>query len=274
MDSKIGIIGCGNMGSAIGEQLTSHQYEIWVFDKDATKTDNLLGVKIAKNNSDLVNNVDTVILAVKPQDFDNLLDEIKDCTKEKLIISIAAGITTNYIEKRFNNVRVVRVMPNMPARIGKGMSCLCKGKFITDEDLNFSKKLFEILGETLILNEDMMDAATAISGSGPGYFYDLGENKSMSEIKKFANSNFIPDLTASAESIGFSSEQAKLLVNVTAAGSLALLQMGDASPSELKKQITSKGGTTEAALKVLHNGGSLKEAVRAARDRAKELSRR
>jgi len=272
MKKIIGMIGCGNMGSAICQRLKDI-YDLAVFDKDANKTDKLTDINVASNIADLVKKSDAIILAIKPQDFDNLLGDIKDYIKDKLVISIAAGITTEYIERCLGNVRVIRVMPNMPAKIGKGMSCLCKGKFATEDDLNFTKQLFANLGETLVLNEDMMDAATAISGSGPGYFYDLVQDKNIEEIAKFAMDSFIPSLTDSAENIGFAPEQAKVLAEATTQGSISLLKEARLSPSELKKQIASKGGTTEAGLEALRKGGSLKDAVRAALKRAKELSR-
>jgi len=266
---KIGIIGCGNMGRAIYERLKD-DYTVSVFDKDASKLSN---VNIADSTIDLLNKSVVVILAVKPQDFENLLNEIKSNIKDKLVISIAAGITTGYIEKFLGDVKIIRVMPNMPAKIGKGMSCLCKGQNAKEQDLNFAKELFDKLGKTLIFNEDMMDAATAISGSGPGYLYDMIENKSKDDIEKSVG-KFISSLAEAAKSIGFSPQQAKLLAKTTVDGSVAVFQSGNVAASELKKQITSKGGTTEAGLKVLHSGGSLKEAVKAALNRGKELSRR
>jgi len=259
------------MGSAICQRL-KNSYSLFVFDKDSAKTKNLSGVNVAENILDLLNKSEAVILAVKPQDFDNLLNEIKTNIKGELVISIAAGVTTGYIEKILGRVKVIRVMPNLPARIGKGMSCLCRGKFASDKDLNFAKELFDKLGQTLIINEDMMDAATAISGSGPGYFYNFIEKKDREEIKQSAD-KFVESLSASAKSIGFSNEQANILAKATVGGSLALLQETKLSPLELKKQITSKGGTTEAALEVLHNSGSLRDAVKAALKRAKELSK-
>ena len=261
---NIGIIGCGNMGRAICERING-SYSISVFDKDSEKTKGLSGVSIAKNTAELIENSDVVILAVKPQDFESLLNEIKGNIKDRLVISIAAGITTNYIEKILGDIKVIRVMPNMPAKIGEGMSCLCKGKNSGKKELNFSKELFDKLGKTLVLNEDMMDAATAISGSGPGYFYDMIENKGKDD--------FVKSLTAAAENIGFSHEDASLLAGTTGNGSQIFLEKTKSTPEELKKQITSKGGTTEAALKVLHSGGSLKDAVKAAEKRAKELSK-
>ena len=274
MRNRVGIIGCGNMGLALCERLKS-AYNLCSFDKDANKTNQLSNIEVVSNAADLVAKSDVVILAVKPQDFDALLKEIKEGgVSEKLIVSIAAGISTEYIQRYLDDIRIIRVMPNMPAKIGKGISCLCNGKFATQEDLNFAEEIFKKLGAVLILNEDMVDAATAISGSGPGYFYYLVENKDKNEIKEFANKVFMPNLTTSAENIGFSQEEAKALAEATTVGSIALIEETNLSPAELKKQITSKGGTTEAGIEVLSKEGSLEEAVKTALKRAKELSRR
>lgn len=272
MKDKIGIIGFGNMGSALGEQFKT-KYDILVFDQDSHKTKNLAGIDVADNATDLINKVDIVILAVKPQDLGNLLEEIKNFMKGKLIISIAAGITTDRIEKYLVNARVIRVMPNLPARIAKGMICLCRGKSAEQEDLSFAEELFNNLGNTLVLDEAMMDAATAISGSGPGYLYDWAEGKNIEEIKKYAKDVFIPALTRAAQSIGFAPRQAQALAKVTVEGSIDFLEKTKLSTLELKKQVTSKGGTTEAGLKVLQAGGTLVEAVKVALKRAQELSR-
>jgi pyrroline-5-carboxylate reductase len=275
MTNKIGIIGFGNMGSAIAERIKS-KYKVLVFDKDKERTKNLSGISVAENTVDLLHKVDTVILAVKPQDFDTVLSEIKDNIKDRLIVSIAAGITSRYIEKRLGYVRLVRVMPNMPARIGKATSCLCKGNFATDRDLDFVGDLLKYLGYSLVLNEDMMDAATVISGSGPGYyFYAIESNPDeyKNNAVKFRN-DFIDRFIEVAKSIGFDERQARFLVKFTVTGSDLLLKSSGLAPSELRKQIASKGGTTEAALEALSKGGSLTDAVKAALKRAKELSKK
>jgi len=259
---KIGIIGYGNMGSAIAERIKS-AYDVVVFDKDINKTRNLSGIRIAMDIISLVKRVDVMVLAVKPQDFDTLLKEIKDYAKDKLVISIAAGITTSYIETRLQKARVVRAMPNLPAKIGKGMICLCKGKFTDGEDLNFTNKLFSLLGKTLIIEENLMNACTAISGSGPVYVCNYLE----AEKEGFSN-----DFQKAAKSVGFNAKQSAFLVNTTFSGTVEFLKETKISPSELKRQVASKGGTTEAALEVLHNGGSLVDAVKAAVKRARELS--
>ncbi|MFH1621921.1 MAG: pyrroline-5-carboxylate reductase [Candidatus Omnitrophota bacterium] len=273
--NKIGIIGFGNMGSCLTQRLKSEENQLWVFDKDSAKTNDLSGINLAKDNLDLIKKVSTVMLAVKPQDFNTILDEIKNEIKDKLIISIAAGITTNYIEKILGDVRVMRTMPNMPARIGKGMICLCKGKFANEEDLNFAKQLFDKVGVTLILEEDMMNEATAISGSGPAYVFDWIEDRKIDINDKVSLERFRIEFTAlltgAAVGIGFMPTEATKLAKATTDGSIFLLKESNLSTSELKKQITSKGGTTEAALEVLHKGGYLGDAVKAAVLRAREL---
>ena len=272
MKKKIGIIGFGNMGSAIGERL-KEKYQIYAFDKDRNKTQNLSDINIVDNVIALVNIAETVILAVKPQDVDSVLGQIKGYVQDKLIVSIAAGIPTGYIEKRLNEAKVVRVMPNLPAKIGAGISCLCRGRLAEEGDLNFVEQLFKNLGETLIVNADMMNAATAISGSGPGFFYDMIEGKTIKEIKDFAIS-FATALTDSAESLGFTSKIARSIAKATTEGSIGYLEKTKLSPAEAKKQVVSKGGTTEAGLEILRRGNSLEEAVKAAKKRAEELSKK
>ncbi|MDD5617575.1 MAG: pyrroline-5-carboxylate reductase [Candidatus Omnitrophica bacterium] len=278
---KIGIIGFGNMGSSLAQRIKAKDTKVFVFDKEKTKIAKLDGIDFARDNIDLVKKSDTVILAVKPQDIESVLSEIKRKIKGKLIISIAAGIETGYIENYFQELgpmRVIRAMPNMPAKIGSGITCLSKGKFANDKDLDFAKYLFSNVGETLVMGEDRMDAATAISGSGPGYLYDLLEFQQVDlnneyELEKFKE-GFMLLLAGAAVNIGFSPTYAMAMAKATTNGSIALLIESKQSPSELKRQVTSKGGTTEAALEVLHRGESLENAVKAALERAKELSKR
>jgi len=271
--NKIGIIGFGNMGSAIAERI-KRTYRVIVFDKDVKKINALEGIEVAKEVRRLVGKSEVIILAVKPQDFDGLLQEIKDYVGNKLIISIAAGITTAYIEKALKGAKVVRVMPNLPAKIGEGMSGIAKGKSATAEDLNFTYKLFRRLGEALIVKEDMIPAITAISGSGPGFLCDLVEGKSIHQIEVFTKGNFIPVLTSTSTDLGFTFEQSKILAEKTGWGTVKFIESGLLSPQEIKKQVASKKGTTEAGLHVLkHNIKNLTAAAKAALKRAKELSK-
>jgi pyrroline-5-carboxylate reductase len=269
----VGIIGFGNMGQAIAERIKS-KYKVLVFDADKNKTKNPRGINIADNSVDLVNKVEIIILAVKPQDFDVVLNEIKGHLNDQLIISIAAGITTRYIEKFLGAQRVIRVMPNLPAKVEKGMSCLCKDRFASDEDLELAEEVFKRVGETLVINENMMDAATAVSGSGPGFFFSLVQGKTQKEIKKFATNVFLPILEQAAQDEGFDKNQAHILSATTTAGSLALLAVPGNSAEMLRIKVVSPKGTTEAGLKVLQNNPeNLPEAVKAAKKRAEELSK-
>ena len=276
MMKKIGIIGFGNMGSAIAEQLKA-DYPVICFDKENAKTKGLSEIKVAERLEDLVKSAEVIILAVKPQDFDAILTQMKGLVQDKLIISIAAGVTTKYIENELGFARVVRTMPNIAAKIGQGVTCLSKGAFATEEDFDFAENLFDYLGETKRIDESMMFAATAVSGSGPGFCFALSRIQhidagNIERFREFLKTTFIPQLIKAAEGVGFNSEDAEFLAVTTGNSCESLLMQTKLSPEELCKQVTSKGGTTEAGLKVLNNGGSLADAVQAAKKRAEELS--
>jgi pyrroline-5-carboxylate reductase len=274
MNEKIAVIGFGNMGSAIAERIKS-DYKVSVFDKDKEKIKKADGVTVAQSFADALNGSEIVILAIKPQDFEQVLKEIRNLVKDKLVISIAAGISTKHIEKSLGNVRVIRVMPNVAAKIGESVTCVCKGAFATDDDLSFANELFYFIGVTKDLSEDMMDAATAISGSGPGYIFDFIEKSGFDPVNvpDHARHDIMRRLERAAESVGFSLEDAAFLSANTSSCSLNLLKITKLPPAELRIQVTSKGGTTEAGLGVLNKGGSWEEAAQAALKRAKELSK-
>ncbi len=269
---KIGIIGYGNMGSAIAQQLKNN-YDVLVFDKDKAKINNPLGLTALGSITELTEKSGVIILAVKPQDFADILSEIGDSGKNKLFVSIAAGISTAYIEKKLGPVRVIRAMPNMPAKIGEGMSCLAQGKFASLDDLDLAENLFDYLGETLVIEESMMNQATAVSGSGPAYVCNFLESERLDpkSIPAEKKNSFLEDFQKAAQDAGFAVEDAKFLVNTTFNGTISFLKRESLSPSELRKQVTSKAGTTEAALEILSRGGRLSEAVKRATERAGEL---
>ena len=272
---RIGIIGYGNMGSCIGQVLAKNGYTAIAFDSDSAKLSHCAGASTAANIKELIEAVDVVVLAVKPQDFGELLKEIKNSVQEKLIVSIAAGITTKYIENYLGAVRIVRVMPNMAARVGQAMTCLCKNVFVLESDTGEVQRMFALLGQTALIDEAMMNAATAVSGSGPGYFFDLVARGVIDVHNQSHVDQFVEALSVSASHVGFNSQQARLLANATTAGSVALIENSDVAADVLVKQVASKGGTTEAGLQVLYkkNPYSLDEAVRAAAQRAGELSK-
>ena len=275
---KIGIIGFGNMGSIIAHKLAAqtNEYEVRVFEKDKSKTVSVKGIIFSDDILNLILRVDTVILAIKPQDFDRLLKELKGRILDKLIISIAAGISTQHIEKFLGNVRVIRVMPNIAARIAESVTCICKGNFASDDDLESAKEIFNYLGTVRSINEEMMNAATAISGSGPGYIFNFIENSELDayNIPEHARHDMMRRLEKAAEGVGFDTEDAAFLAANTVNASISLLKSAKLTPEELRLQVTSKGGTTEAGLGVLRKGGSWEEAAKSALKRAQELSKR
>ncbi|MBN2831001.1 MAG: pyrroline-5-carboxylate reductase [Candidatus Omnitrophica bacterium] len=276
--NKIGIIGMGNIGSVIARKLADEtgEYSIFVFDKDKDKTKNVKLFTVAKDLISLVAGADTVILAVKPQDIDHLLKEIKNYIGEKLAISIAAGISTGYIQRLLGSIRVIRAMPNIAAKIAESVTCLCKGDFATESDIDFAKELFYYLGTVRSIDESLMNAATAISGSGPAYIFYFIENNAIDpkNIPEHARHDMMRRLEKAAQSLGFESEDASFLAANTVNASISLLKLTGLKPEELRVQVTSKGGTTEAGLEVLRKGGSWEDAALSAVKRAEELSKR
>jgi len=275
---KIGIIGFGNMGSVIARRLAAQkdEYEVFVFDKEKSKLANLDGIKAAKDIRDLAVQVEVIILAVKPQDFNHILKDIRGSTENKLIISIAAGISTSRIEKLLGKVRVIRVMPNIGAKVAESVTCLCKGALATDDDLELAQELFYYLGAVRTIDEAMMNAATAISGSGPAYVFYFIENNTWDpeNIPEHARHDMMRRLEKAAQGLGFSTEDAAFLAANTTNAAISLLHKTKLPAPELRKQVTSKGGTTEAALEILTRGGSWEEAAQAALKRAQDLARR
>jgi pyrroline-5-carboxylate reductase len=256
---KIGIIGCGNMGSAIIRQ----SHGLIIFDKDTSKTSSIKRkhrVSVAFDNRELVKKSNVIIIAVKPQNIDEVLHDIKSIITNQLIISIAAGITTRYIENMIGRqVRVVRVMPNMAAQVKSGISAVCKGRFAHDKDILITEQLFKRLGKVVRVKENHIDAFTAIAGSGPAYFF-----------------YFIEALSDSGKKLGFREKFIVDFVKEVAKGSIKLLEETGLSAKELREKVTSKGGTTEAALNVFkhHKFNSIiQKAAIAATKRAKELSK-
>lgn len=267
-DKKIGIIGCGNMGEALLARLftmVGKGTSLMVSETDTVRRDYIqtkYKMIVEIDNNEVVKFADVIILAVKPKDFDSVLRQEICCgiSAEKLLVSIAAGITTKYIEKIVgSDVPVVRAMPNMGAFVGESITSITKGRSATSCDMDTAKEIFETIGDVVEVDEKLVDAVTAISGSGPAYFFYL-----------------IEALIEAAKGLGISAEVAKGLVVKTASGSAGLLETLKEDPQNLRKKIASKGGTTEAALEVFEKRKVkriITEAVKAAHARSKELSR-
>lgn len=263
----IGIVGLGNMGCALLKGLiergTVKRDPLIGFDVDLKKCQNVkrrLRISIAKSVKGLSRRADVIIIAVKPKDINLLLERLPSRAKDALYISIAAGIKTASIEKKLGgHPRVIRVMPNTPALVGEGMSAICKGRYATKTDLEVAREIFLSVGDCVGLEERYLDLVTAISGSGPAYFFYL-----------------IEALIKAGEDLGLKKEIVKKLVAKTALGSARLLIESKEEAEALRQRVTSKGGTTEAAIKVFERNrikGIIGKAVRAAVKRSKELSR-
>lgn len=268
-DKKIGIIGCGNMGEALLGRLSKvmeKSFSIMVSELDAARREAIMErhkIVVGIDNNYLVKYSDVIILAVKPQDLENVLRQEVCCgiSEKKLLISIAAGITTKYIESVVGvGIPVIRAMPNMPAVIGEAVTAICAGTAAVEEDIELARKIFSSIGDVVEVEERHMDAVTAVSGSGPAYFFYLTEA-----------------LAEAAEKLGLDAKTSEELAIKTAIGSSKLLDILKEHPGVLRKKVTSKGGTTEAALEIF-DVKSLKniiaEAASAACNRSKELSKR
>jgi pyrroline-5-carboxylate reductase len=256
----IGIIGGGNMGTAIlGRIKKTHR--VCVCEQNPRRADYLrktYQVRVANFNQ-LAKEADVILLAIKPQDFPQVLTCLAGIVKtQKLIISIAAGVTTSYIEKKLNpHIKTIRAMPNLPAIIGEGMTAICKGKNAKQRDLEFARGIFNKVGATIIVKEKLMDAVTAVSGSGPAYVF-----------------LFIECLTQAARKLGLSPQDVEVLIAQTLKGSLRLFEQQKEPAEVLRGKVTSKGGTTQAAMDVFIKNKIpeiFQKALSAAKKRAGEL---
>lgn len=269
INKRIGIIGCGNMGEAILSRLSNvleKSVSIMVSEFDAKRRDYIQSkykIIVEVDNNEIVKFADVIILAVKPKDIEGVLKNEVCCgsSKNKLLISIAAGVTTEYIENIVGkDIPVIRVMPNMAATIGESVSCISAGRAATPEDMKLAKEIFLTVGEAVEVDEKLFDTVTAISGSGPAYFFYMIE--ALIEVGCLE---------------GLKEDVARRLVFKTALGSAKLLESSEESPAILRSKVTSKGGTTEAAIKVFESKkfkNIIKDAVKAAKARSKELQKR
>ena len=263
---KLFIIGVGNMGMAILKGVIPQvlkEDDISVYDVDKSRLQSFLDSKteVVDTIEGGVKNAESILLAVKPQDMEDVLMEVKEAVSERnLVISIAAGITTNYIKKILGgNTKVARVMPNLCISVKKGASACCFSGNCANGDKQFVESLFKAVGITLSVDESKMDIITAISGSGPGYLFKIMEV--LIDIGKEE---------------GLKEEDSRKLVYQTVSGAAALAMDSNISARALREKVTSKAGTTEAALKVMDEykiEEMFREAVKAALNRAKELSK-
>lgn len=265
---KIGFIGAGNMAtSLISGLLNSGQLpeNIWIADINVQALQTLAklqAINIANSNEALVEAVDVVVLAVKPQVLRSVAQQIAAQVQDKkpLMVSIAAGINQQSLTRWLGeDTAIVRCMPNTPALVLTGATALHANAHVSDEQHDLAENIMRAVGIALwVEQETELDAVTAVSGSGPAYYFLLME--AMEET---------------ALALGLTETQARLLVQQTALGAAKIALESNESPAQLRRRVTSPNGTTEAAITTLEQGGFsalVAKALTAARDRAITMS--
>lgn len=265
-DKKIGVIGTGNMGRALigglinsGSSVSENIVCSDMKEGKVKRIEEEFGVATLDNNSDVARESEIIIYAVKPQIMALVLKETGDCLDmSKIVISIAAGVPLAAIESCLGKeLRVIRVMPNVPALIMEGASAIAAGKNALPGDLTLAKAIFDSVGKSVIIEEELMDAVTGLSGSGPAYIFLIIDALSDAGVK-----------------VGLSREDALFLSAQTVLGAAKLLIETGEHPGRLKDSVTSPGGTAIAGLHTLEEGGlrtTLINAVEAATIRSNEL---
>lgn len=264
MDKKIGFIGAGNMGSSLIKGFKKSGSTIYIIDKDISKVESLLDkkTKILSTVSDLIKKSDTVMICVKPNQMDDLLTDIKNLDidlADKLFISIAAGRKIASYEKILKGIKLIRVMPNMPASISSGMTSLCKGSYISDADMDHAKSLFDFIGKTVVVeDESLMNITTAVAGSGPAFVF-----------------MFIKALQDAAVNNGISMNDARVMACQTVIGSASYVLEDGRSIDDLIGSICSPNGTTIEGVNKLNEKyfmNIVKEAIEVTKNRCIEMS--
>ena len=268
MNKKIGFIGSGNMAKAmIGGIVKSKLVDpsnVIASDLNELALENVkneYGINVTTNSKEVVKFSDIVIVAVKPNVYDIVLEGIKELIdNEKIIVTIAAGKTIESIENVIgDDKKVIRTMPNTPALVNEGMSALCKNKNITDEELNTVKEIFNSFGKAEIVNEYLIDAVIGASGSAPAYVF-----------------MFIEAIADAAVLGGMPRNQAYTFAAQAVMGSAKMVLETGKHPGELKDMVCSPGGTTIEAVKTLESEGFRSAVIKAIGDcieKSKEMSK-
>jgi pyrroline-5-carboxylate reductase len=263
---KILIIGGGNMGLTYAKAfINSHVVttdQLMILEKrNADKISNLEGIKLAKiyTNPSIVKEAELIILSVKPQDVSDLFNEIKSYINENhIILSIMAGITIQTITEGLKVSKVIRAMPNLPSQIGVGMTAFTSTEAVSKNEEQWIQNLLQTTGKAIyVQNEQLINVVTAISGSGPAYVY-----------------YFMDAMIRAAKEMGLTGPVAELLVEQTFVGAVDLLKLNTDDCQTWIEKVSSKGGTTEAALKIFksrHLDNAIIDGAKASFKRAEEL---
>ncbi|MBI4730356.1 MAG: pyrroline-5-carboxylate reductase [Acidobacteria bacterium] len=264
---KLAILGGGQMGEALLGGLIDAKWaspaEIVVAEIHEGRREQLAqryGVRVTDDGAEAARQSETVLLAVKPQDMEAVLDSIsRVVTEEHLVISIAAGIPIAHIEERLaDRVAVVRIMPNSPALVREGVAALAAGSHANPRHVSHAEEILSKVGRTVRLPEKHLDAVTGLSGTGPAYVFFLAEM-----------------LIEAGVGVGLPRDVAAELTVQTLLGAARMLRETGKHPVELREMVTSPGGTTAAAMRVLERAGvrsAFLDAVRAATERSRELA--
>ncbi|HEY8159674.1 MAG TPA: pyrroline-5-carboxylate reductase [Methylobacter sp.] len=267
--NKIGFIGGGNMASSLISGLIASGHapeQIWVSDINPDTLADLkkqLNINTTINNEDVINAADVVVLAVKPQTLSTVAQSIAALIQQKkpLVVSIAAGINQNSLSRWLGaDTAIVRCMPNTPALVLTGATALHANNKVTAEQCDLAENILRAVGIALWVDDEAeLDAVTAISGSGPAYFFLLMEAMEKAALE-----------------LGLGRETSRLLVQQTALGAAKIALESAESPEQLRKRVTSPGGTTQRAIETFEQGGFtelVSKALHAARDRSIEMSK-
>ena len=265
---NIGFIGGGNMATSLIKGLIASGHppqQIWVSDIDAERLKNLssmLQIQTALDNNLLIEHVNVVVLAIKPQVLRKVAEAIVPALKNSatLVVSIAAGINQNSLSQWLGqSTAIVRCMPNTPALVLTGATALHANINVSNTQKDLAENILRAVGIALwVKDEKELDAVTAVSGSGPAYYFLLMEAMEQSAIE-----------------LGLSQQTARLLIQQTALGAAKIALELDESPEQLRKQVTSPNGTTQTALEVFEQGGFkplVSKALRAAKERSITMS--
>lgn len=265
--ATIAIIGGGHMGTSLLAGLIANQYppeKLWVADPEAKKLQRLKNefkIHTTTENHTALQSAEIVILAVKPQLLADVCAQMQEIIKQKkpLVISIAAGVRVASIQKWFGeDIAIVRAMPNTPAMIGSGATALYANAFVSASRHDLAESILRAVGVCVwVTEEKLMDTVTALSGSGPAYFFLM-----------------IEALQNAGQDLGLPAETSRLLTLQTAFGAAKMALESEVDVTELRKRVTSPGGTTEQAVRVLEEKNireMFKQALIAAKTRAEEL---
>ncbi|WP_159023071.1 pyrroline-5-carboxylate reductase [Formosa sp. L2A11] len=265
---KLLVIGAGNMGLTYAEAMSKSKLlkdkKIMILENTDEKIESLNKIphfEAFKDPKDCIPQADLIFLAVKPYHADDLFSKILPLvTKEQIVVSLMAGVTINHIKTALKLDKVVRTMPNLPAKVGKGLTSYTASEGVSKEELLTIENLLNTTGKSIqVSNENFIDASTGISGSGPAYvFY------------------FMQSMMEAALQMGFSEENSKTLVTQTFTGAIDLFNQDNISPNDWIERVASKGGTTRAAIDSMDNNNVnelIKEAAFAAFNRAIELGK-